>query len=489
MNPDPGNDVSDAARVFLRAALEVLRRDHVVPPATFHPYLEVGRDYYGPDLNDLPEYTELERALTAAFPERFGEDLPLNERDVFQGSYIFSFLEACIAGWSLADSSPDPDGPIVTEFIDFLMSRLVASEYEVVCCRIVSHLTTTDGRPAEIQGITIMPETQGGSVFQREILDIIPGAPTAYNRQRPHPWEPPHSLLVARDRGPDPFDLADNLSSRIEGFMLNMRLLHASTARSLYEIRGETSPVRTLKPQLLIFDTGAAVLSMAINLRRTTRLSTGDEAAFSGLSELVGEVNSSPSGISTSFDIAVDKFVRSFAGGASIDKLVDLATALEAMLSGQDKEDVTLRLGTRAAALLTVDEDSPSTIFDDVKVCYALRSTLVHGGRLKSTDLMKQMRKLSTVPPDTLPGFVLPFAIDRLRDLVRRATLARLCLGSGTVPEWPMSGNPPVDSILVDDASRERWRGSWHSKLDTMGALSAAHRALPAAHMLSPEDR
>ena len=480
--------IPDAARSFLRAALVVLRREHVVPPSTFHPYLEVGRDYYGPDLNGLQEYIDLETALTEAFPERFGENA--EPRDFFQSSYIFRYLEAFIAECAIADSPFDPNSSIAAHLIDALGARLSATEHEVVCCRVVSHLTTADDLPIELQGLTVLPETPGGPDIERHILDTVPGAPTAYNRERPSVWNPPHALIVARDRGRDPVQLARELSSRIEGFMLNMRLLHASTAQSLYESRSETSLIRRLKPELLLFDVGPLVAAMATTVRRTTRLLSDDEPAFSGLSQLIDEVNQAPENVSTPFDIAVDKLVRSFGGGASPTKIVDLATALEAMLSGRGSDDVTLRLKTRAAALLVGDEDPAASIFDDVNILYSLRSKLVHGGRLTAKELQKRMHALSTVPDGTMAGVVLSYAIDRFRDVVRRAALARLCLASGDNPKWPMSKDqdPPVDSILSDEPSRQEWRDAWHSKLDAIGAAFAIQRARPVADPLTLDD-
>src|SRR6266516_866918 len=91
----PADDVANAARAFFSAALEVLEDQHVVPPPAFHPYLEVGRDYYGPDLTPLAEYEALEDIIKRAH-RRFGADVPLGERE-FAASYTSTFLEACLA--------------------------------------------------------------------------------------------------------------------------------------------------------------------------------------------------------------------------------------------------------------------------------------------------------------------------------------------------------------------------------------------------------
>jgi hypothetical protein len=92
-----------AAKAFLRAAWVVLERQHVVPTPWFHPYIEVGRDYSGPDVAALAEYKRLEDLISASAP-RFSDDMPLGERD-FPGQYIFSFLQAFVAR-SAGQSSP-----------------------------------------------------------------------------------------------------------------------------------------------------------------------------------------------------------------------------------------------------------------------------------------------------------------------------------------------------------------------------------------------
>lgn len=68
----------------------------MIPPSIFHRYLSVGTDYYGGSINNLSEYRNLEYALNQTFPQRFAE--PLKRRDAeFASSFIFDFLEECIA--------------------------------------------------------------------------------------------------------------------------------------------------------------------------------------------------------------------------------------------------------------------------------------------------------------------------------------------------------------------------------------------------------
>src|SRR6266571_2303285 len=88
--------------------------------------------------------------------------------------------------------------------------------------------------------------------------------------------------------------------------------------------------------------------------------------------------------------------------GDHYERIINLATALEAILTGgdADTEGIGLRLGTRAATLLWTDSDPGRAIFDDVKHLYNLRSELVHGVRIAEKDLLKWLGAVSVVPED-----------------------------------------------------------------------------------------
>lgn len=95
------------------------------------------------------------------------------------------------------------------------------------------------------------------------------------------------------------------------------------------------------------------------------------------------------------------------------------------------------RLRFRVAALLATDDDPALALFRDVGLLYGLRSRLVHGGQIQEKDLRKDLGRISTVPAENFDyrfGVALGHAVDRMRDLVRRAILARLCLAAGPNP-------------------------------------------------------
>jgi hypothetical protein len=172
---------------------------------------------------------------------------------------------------------------------------------------------------------------------------------------------------------------------------------------------------------------------------------------------------------------------------------VDLAAALEAILTGDNKETegLTLRLRTRASALLATSEDPARNIFDDVAKLYDLRSRIVHGGQIKLADLHKIVSKILTVPldiADNALGFGLGHAVDRMHDLVRRAILAPLCLADKPDPLWPFIGQTSIDAILADDQQRAAWRTHWHYILGELGVGYAAELPRSAVSFFSQED-
>lgn len=483
-----------ACRAFIAAAFEALREEHVVPTPIYHPYVAVGRDYFGDTIRSLPEYHELEQQLDAAYPERFAGPVPRPHAE-FATSYIFSILEAGIARCAREEWTGkfDADSPPVDETIDELLAVLGTTTNEVVCCRHVSHLTTTGGDEVRINDVTVVPETE-----MRELVDRIQrevrGAARVWNRDDPRPYAPPHSLLIVREISddPEPYTVAERLSRRLERFLLLARLLTAGTVQSVYEIAGATTLVARMNPVMNTFRAG----SFGGLVRRTVRLSGEHADAFAALDELIDAAEIKREGMAaTSFDVALSKFNRSHSENSPYEHLVDLATALEAALIGGEKETegLTLRLRSRVAALLATDDDRAETLFADVGHLYGLRSKLVHGGQISQKELRKAISKISTVPEDTVSdyrfGVALGHAVDRMRDLVRRAILARLCLAAGPDALWPFVGDINVDAILADDAKRVLWRSRWHERLNELGVGLAGSPPSPAVDALTQEDR
>jgi hypothetical protein len=252
--------------------------------------------------------------------------------------------------------------------------------YEVVCCRFVSHLTTADHTEITLGHVTVVPESDGFGGLMGRIAAEIPRGHSAFNREEPRPFAKPHTLLVIRERTDhaDPHEVAQRLSNKLERFLMLARLFTAGTVYSNFEVSGITTSVSRMTPHLSDLRGSRALV------RRIVRPTAGDSAAFEAIGALVDEADVKRDGMAaTSFDVALVRFNSSHHQENHYETLVDLATALEAILAGgeNDTEGLTLRLRNRTAALLATDHDPATAIFGDVGVLYGLRSKLVHAAR------------------------------------------------------------------------------------------------------------
>lgn len=477
------NQLADVARSFIGAAFPALAELHVIPTPFYHPWVQVGRDYEGGAVSG-PELEELEAMLQVMYPDRFSDPLA-KEHAEFPHFYTFSLLEGSIR--RCADGGGDvyeADTPPVQESIDEFIRVLESPEYTMSCCRAMSHLTTKGPASVTIGGITIYPELGTRDLLERA-RDVIPSAGSAFNRERPFFYDPPHSLLVTTvtTRDPDPYGVASELAGRIDRFLLIGRLLNAGTYESAWQVTGASTLVSRLHPFYRTFQKSSIPNLL---MQRVIEFAPEHAPAIAALSEFLDQaVVTRAKMVATSFDIALLNYTRSHQQGDYYARIIDLATALEAVLTGSDDdpEGVGLRLRSRAAALLWTESDPGRAIFDDVKNLYNLRSRLVHGARIAEKDLLKWLRAVSTVPDGAMYGVAFSFAVDRLRDLVRRSFLARLCLASGDDPLWRFETSAPVDAALSDETERARWRQSWR---DTLASLGVARAADPAIRAVDP---
>ena len=472
-------EVEDLARQFLMAAGDVLRGEHVLPTPRYHPYLHVGRDYFGSSIASIGEFARFEQAIVNRH-QRFAEATPLMERD-FASNYIFSLLEAFIAETTRNAEDWSLDAPSLQKCLDSLVSAVDVDESEVACCREVSNMTTAGQYSLELAGVTVVPLTELPSEHRasaiRAIEDVIPHASGSYGGDDPGRWEPPHVIVISRGSSKNPFDKVHELSSQIDSFLFVARLLHAGTCSSLYEVQGNTALVRRFTPTLVRPRDHAGLLASPRTVQRVTRLDSGDVRRFSGICRAVEAVQGeAQTPLTNSFGVAKHRFQTSYHARSWPQEFIDLSIALEATLSGFDISDVALRLKNRAAALLATDDDSAGAIFNDIGHLYKIRSQLIHGSALSERGLNKSVSSITTVPDDGLAGVAVAHAVERLRDIVRRSLLARICLASCDPPLWEFGEDKGVDAQLADASTRSQWHSAWHEFLDRIGAGASAER-------------
>jgi hypothetical protein len=340
-------ELRSAGRALIAAAFAVLSDLHVIPPSAYDPYVAVGRDYEGGNVMGLREYGTLESMLEAAYPERFAEPIKRGHGQ-FASTYIFRFLEASVARCA-RQGEFDTATDAVKESLDELLAVLGTNAYEVVCCRHVCHLTTDSGREVQIGDVIVLAEPEGFGGLTDRIQKEIPGAARAWNREDPRPYNPPHALLIIRNTTDDPhqYKVGEQLSLQLDHFLLVAHLLTAGTVQKTYEVVGTSTLVSRMNPMMRDFGTG----SFAQLVRRTVRFSGEEGPAFAALSELITSAEVPHEGmVTTSFGIAFGKFSGAYSS-IWYENLVDLATALEAILIGDNKETegLTLRLRSRGA--------------------------------------------------------------------------------------------------------------------------------------------
>ena len=439
----------------------------------------MGRDYEGDALSGLPAFKQFSEALRQVYPTWFSPASDQRPR-WYPDALVFQFVDATIAELARLGETGDTPNDAVEVTLLHLVDYLDAEDSRLACARRVSHLMTTDRRELTIAGVTVLAYQQ----FQeaRQIAEVIPAAGSAYNGELPTSFAAPKAAVVSYAAGPDPFALSPAAERQINRLLLALHLLYGATSAGIYQVIGETTFVCRNTARLeeiphheLPFAARPAVLSAATVEPVEKLFALYDRTEHRRPNEVVHGL-----------EMAVIKFTNSFAPKPWFEKVVDLATALEAALSGTDKTDVTLRICSRAANILSTDADRAPTIFADVKALYDLRSRLVHGAIITQRELEKWLAAVSSVssPEDRSPNMRVEQLVDRLRDLVRRSILMRLLLNSDG--RWSLRGDPPpIDQRWTDPAVAEEWRAAWHQGAADLGAPDAAEPSSPLRDSIS----
>jgi hypothetical protein len=465
-------EIRAAAVRMLDEAFDILREERVIPCPVAHPYVRVGRDFYGGDVMGAPHFVEFSQTLERIFPEWFVAERPAFPR-WYANHFALRLIEDAIAQIGREDGEYAGSNEACEASILKLVAYLEANNTEVICVRLIGHLLPPDGELV-LGEVTVRSYDRFHDV--RDIARELPGSPIAFNRTRPDHFARPEAWVIARASGPDPFELPQPAQRPIERLLLAVRLLYAATSHGIYQVIGENSEICRYHTEVQILDhephpltVRPAVLDGDSARRIAGLLDLYDRAPLRQRNEIVHPM-----------EMAILKFSGSFLPGGWFEHIVDLMTAMEATLSGISKTDISLRVCMRASLLLCVDADPPSAIFADLSKLYDLRSRLVHGGTITQRDLDRWINDLSVSREGAAPAIRTAIAIDRLRDLVRRSILARLALAEEG--SWPLRGNPPaVDQLLADPETARTWRERWHAGLAALGAEEASNPPLRLA--------
>jgi hypothetical protein len=461
------------AVAMLTEAFSSLERLHVLPCSDYHPYSRVGRDYEGAAVMSGHAFVRFDETLARMYPSWF-QSTPPAFPHAYPNAFAFSLIEASIAYLARNDEDFQATSETVEELIIQLIAYLDVGLAKVSSARMVCHLMTEDRHELEIGAVTILAGSQWREIAQ--IARVIPTAPSAFNQGRPQHFARPEAIVVSSASGPDPFLLISPSQLPINRFLLAIRLLYGVTSTGIYQVTGESTAICRYHADLEALDHYGLPMSL-----RPAVLSAANIAPITSFLELYDRTeHRMTKEVVHPLEMAVLKFTGTFSSNGWFENMVDLSTALEAALSGTDRTDIALRISLRAAALLSSEADMPSTIFGDLKRLYDLRSRLVHGAVILQKDMDKLTTSLSVARQGASPRMRVDLMVDRLRDLVRRAILARLALGDQGI--WPLRGEqPPVDQLLADPISAKEWRDSWHASMTAIGAGDAIYPPSPLA--------
>jgi hypothetical protein len=480
-------DVDATARALVTAVVDQLRQHERavrLRPTEWMQLMQSG----GQTVMGLPDYQRLEDGLAQAFPDRFGGPLGSHE---LPSQFIWALVDAAVlraASYYDFELPPAAIDATVAEMFD-LIHR---DRDRVVAARVISDITVD--KPFYAGRVELRPTGSWGlNEAYRDIDGIIPGAgrllDEVANRTGPsftYTTLRTDADAALGDRIFEGYGVARRLAlGRLETLTAALRLATASTAQVVVDIDSAPGHARLMKPQVLRHDTDFMEIAQRIGHVRPEHASAlanlGDRLASWG-----GD-DANPH----SLGVALGRFNRSFVTRPWFDTLVDLAVGLEAaLLGGADHEEIGLRLRSRAAALLATATDPPLTIYEDVKRLYNLRSMVVHGSSPTTARLEAQAYQISVAARTHRRGEKWALILDRSRDLLRRAILARGFLTDAG--RWPTRGREAerfdVDALLVDSVSRESLRETWRGALAEIGLPVGADEATPASLMVELPD-
>ena len=413
----------------LRQSFEVLAQERVIPLSEYRPWIQLGRDYLGHAVeSDGP----LRRALEAALPDRF-------ERPTIDATvgnpwwYGHALLEAAVASATTAGEPHDVSSPsvrrAVDEFIDKIQaapattSLQVVTDIDVVSDQDGEKEPAPPGTTLRVAGVDIIRVDASAKTYIEQELRSA-----GYDVEREHVVSSPgpNALLVARVAETVSFDaLAKKARRRLQNVITAVRLATGASVSPLVTIDGEPGNVRSMHPGIR-----PHVPRLMRLAHRPVALGTGDVAGSEVLCGRVDEWLGGDDLETNPLRLAIGRLNRSMDGPSTAvaDIVTDLSIGLEAALSGTDRSDVSLRLRLRAGDLLATPDDPGDRIYTDVKELYELRSGIIHGRVLSPSELTKSINRVSSAERSNLPGEQLELALDRWRELLRRAILVRAAL-------------------------------------------------------------
>lgn len=431
-------------------------------------------------------------ALREAYPARFGEESESPYIPPYKdpGRYAAALLRAVIAESIVARRRPSAHSRATRPLIDEL-HRIASQDGQTFASLwLIDDLDLSAVNRQSFDGLTFFAPRQ----FQSDSI-VSALMPEAMWASEPHrmPYAFRGAFILASTSGAqgDHWETTRLLNERIGRFAAAIRLATGSTGPNRMVWMGEPSWIHVEMPEAH----PQVENEILDNWRRIGVVTPDDLPGLTALAGLIEQAQrqsveeDGDQGTVSSVAIALSRYYRTYTGMTWQDRVLDLATALEACLGPDDQRKISLTLRTRAAHLLgRGDAARAAEVGEDVADLYTLRSDLIHGrARFRHTPVALFNARGYTHP---LPEDRLRALLDRWRDIVRRVICARLMLADTRCGDvlWPLIGKPvpSVDQSLERQDNREEW---CQRLVDEANALGLPLLVEPAPPLVDSHNR
>jgi hypothetical protein len=404
-------------------------------------------------------------ALREAYPARFREESKFPFRDPER--YAAALLRAVIAR-SIVEHIPLSAHSLATHALIDELHRVASRDGQVFASLWNIDdldLSAIDGR--SFDGLTFYAHEEFGA--QKVVSMLMPEGAWAMGRARASYAQFGGFIYATGDGAGDHYEPTKVLNEQIGTFLLAVRLATGSTGPNRMVWMGEPFMVHIEMPEA---HPQYEDRWLASYWRRMAVLRSED---LPGLGALVGLIRQAElrgkQGAASSVDVAMGRYLHTYANQDWRDTVLDMATALEAALGPSNREQIGLTIRTRAAHLLGRGHSARADeVYREITDLYTLRSDLIHGNarfQKSPQDLWEARGHLHVFETDRLRA-----VLDGWRDIVRRVICARLLLADDRLgsPLWPLIGDEvPVDRYMTRSDKRREWRRRLVSEARSLG--------------------
>src|SRR5206468_12948961 len=107
--------------------------------------------------------------------------------------------------------------------------------------------------------------------YEKRITQVLPGARGLLLHEIPFVYDPPISVLAIKGESSHPHQQLDRLRAKLEAFVLSLRLLHACTTQTYFEVSGPTKLISSVGTHTSTFRASRPLV------RRTKSVFSDDE--------------------------------------------------------------------------------------------------------------------------------------------------------------------------------------------------------------------